>query len=316
MMCSVTNHTATPTKTPLAAKIEAALASLTRPVPIATAFAIACHVALPTTDLLGMQARVVRGVLSWRTLELVLPDEVSDPGASATPLIKKNLADFLAQLERAYATSDQFINTMTDPVTWIKVVRSGSRLLVVGPDLLFGTPPLTADLDVDQNYLPAVVDHLRTSRDYNSRVDPLELHLTGTRDGVLVSRVTPRTQISARTQPAPQLLADLGVSIAQEIAGDLVTYVDLAEPDSHLSHVEYVIGIGDVGGNGPLEALIAAHVDAHGAAAIGYPGAWVPAPAMLGPWKVLGNALHEPGLVATHSTSYLRALLRPRTLTY
>lgn len=298
-------------KTTLASDLYEALVSCPSPLSVDRATQLACHLALPTTDLLGMQARIANARLTWRDLDVVVP-LASNHASLATSDDLRALAAFAAELQASYRATDQFLDPTANPETWVKIVASGSRCLVVGPEIVFQTPPLTIERDVDAACLHAVIDHLRAQPSLNTTIEPLGLQLSGSKEGVLVSRCIAVLADLPSQLPTNEVLGNLGRSIAREIEGELVTMVDLAEPDSHLAHVEFLFEVGSLE-NISYEALIAAHVDGLGAAAIGYPGTWVPSNDTLPGWRVLGRALHEPGLVATHPTSHLRALLRPRT---
>jgi len=272
----------------------------------------ALHLALPRDTAVELQARIDADRLSWRGQKIELPVVL---GPHISMLSKETLADdLLERLSPAFLPSDQFCDLSVEPFSWVKLITSGARHLAIGTDLLFGLPRLAFDAAPSPDEVDLVLFHLASARLETSTVlsaESRQLFVSGNGSSVLVSLAPSRHQPLA---PASQSQIDeLGLALAAELDGRLVEAIDLLDPSSNLAHVEYLIDLGE-----GTEALLAAHVDSFGAASVGYPGSWVPSrhaaswppvPA-LSSWQLDGPASSEPGWVAHHQVSQLRALLR------
>lgn len=258
------------------------------------------HLLTPITEAPGIQIQLNNSTLSWRRLAF------NEKEVSRTAL-PRALPRLRGSVSNETSPSEKFLDLAFDPVHWVKPIRSGSRIILFGTDLLFGLPRVSLDLAVPLEAVPGILRHILSKRP--TPTGPLatlemDLLITGDQRSLLVS---PRdfTPPPSPPYPSPEAITALGAQIAKEIDGKLLFYVDLEGPGD-IAHVEYIIHIEG------YEALVAAYVDGNGAASIGYPGQWDPTrrPDLKG-WNVDGTAASEPGVVATHATSHLRALIRP-----
>jgi hypothetical protein len=255
----------------------------------------AIHLATPISQILDIQLRLDGTTLFWRHHDVGL---TISAGASL-----ELLCSFVADLT---TPEDKFIDLEDDPSLWLKDVISGTRRLVSGVDTLFSGPRVSAELDVPEIALTGLV---RGILDRGN--DPAGAYLTlegtinviGNRDGVLLRNNHDYTYPEL-VSPDVAVLIEAGRSLAAEIGGTFIDYVDLPSPLGNQRHVEYVINLRE------YQAIVSAYVDSSAAATFGYAGPWTPAKHPIDGWRTRGAALLEPGWVAVHEPSDITALLR------
>lgn len=94
--------------------------------------AVLLHLALPVSDAVGLQCRRDLNGWTWR-------------GFSVSTVTADSAARLAAL---GYRDTDRYLDLEgTEPQHWVKPIRSGSRMVTFGSDLLFGAPLLLLDPD-------------------------------------------------------------------------------------------------------------------------------------------------------------------------
>lgn len=106
--------------------------------------AVLLHLALPVSDAVGLQCRRDLNGWAWR-------------GFSISTVTAESAARLAAL---GYRDTDRYLDLEgAEPQHWVKPVRSGSRIVTFGSDLLFGAPLLLLDPDQSQ-LVPAAIKAL------------------------------------------------------------------------------------------------------------------------------------------------------------
>ena len=85
------------------------------------------HLALPTSDAIGLQVR--RGARGWRWRGVSVNSLTPDAACQLAAL--------------GYRDGDVYLDLEApDPAAWVKPIRSGSRVILFGMDVLFASPLL------------------------------------------------------------------------------------------------------------------------------------------------------------------------------
>jgi hypothetical protein len=85
--------------------------------------------------------------LSWRDVSVSRSDDTA--------------ADAAALIAAGAEVGDRFLDLDGPPASWVKLLASGTRLVVCGPAELFGGPRIVADAGVERDEVETVVDLLR-----------------------------------------------------------------------------------------------------------------------------------------------------------
>lgn len=114
--------------------VRAALSRLPAGVP---QLAAAVHLALPADEVPGIAVVAGARVLRYRG---AIVRSVGDPATVA------------AQLALAgHRVGDRYLDLDEDPLRWCKLIRSGSRRILFGTDVLFGAPGIALETGVDDD---------------------------------------------------------------------------------------------------------------------------------------------------------------------
>ena len=118
------------TRPPSPAALERAFARLPRDITVSGAL----HLALPLNEIPSVSVRHAGGRYSYRQATC---------HAGAPPAA---VAARLAAL--GHRSQDQYLDLDGDPLSWLKVLRSGARQVAFGVELLFGGPRISLAADL------------------------------------------------------------------------------------------------------------------------------------------------------------------------
>lgn len=268
----------------------------------------AVHLALPVDCVVGIDARFDGEVWTWRDHSVA---ETGDFAADA--------ADLAA---RGHRDGDFYLDLAGDPAGWVKTLRSGARRIVYGMDALFGGPLISADDDVTNAQVAAVV-----GARVHSGLGGVPTVVGDGENAVLVdgtaaswvvrsvSHGETEQEVCRRVDAVEPIsvitnaVYDLGARLIAELGGSELETVVLGSRRPGTLDVEYLCRVGswDV----VVPATVSATCEMVGVImADTTPAAKSTAENLPGGFTLVGEARHEQALVAEHDESCWRVLLQ------
>jgi hypothetical protein len=251
------------------------------------------------------------------TLALALPSEVAPAIAVnldastltfrghtmsyPVPALESIIYTVVSLVEATRLPSDLYADPLANPASWPRLLRSGVRRVLFSATELFGLPFIAADPSLPDGavygYLDAVLTGRLDAGPARCIFNDLVFDVVGELSSVHLT-LAHSSAMSARAGIAPE---EFGHTIARELGASMIDLVEL-----HNGEIDYLLDVGKT------RVVVTAGLEG-GSAAVGYRGGLTPAPIPEGltlpeGWLGLGPATSEPGWVALHRATRIRAL--------
>jgi hypothetical protein len=120
--------------------------------------AAAAHLLSPVNTALGLQLRLTGRAGGVRTLHFRRTEQVLSTTEAADAVAK-----IRSQISSAHVEGDEYLSLVDVPGSWMKPLRTGSRVVLFGSDVLFGSPliSMSAELAAAPGTGPAAWAELR-----------------------------------------------------------------------------------------------------------------------------------------------------------
>lgn len=270
------------------------LSALGRCGSVASTAAAALHLALPIDAVGGIDAW--RDQTGWHWRDVTVP-AFGDPIDEIVELVR-----------RGQREDDQLLELSGDPLSWLKILRSGTRRIVFGSDLLFDLPPIVVDLSVSDELVVGVCRRSLAGARFEAPAVVVvgdETALLDGHAGAWTIRDVTATSESVRDDVWD--IERLAAEIAIGLGAASIETVELGQRIEGALDVEYLASLDD-----GWEVVVPATLG-HGGELVGLgldeidegPDADVPEG-----FRHLGRVAGEDAVAAEHEETGLRALVR------